>query len=76
MRWINRHKILRYVRMDHFEANLMVYIEYCSGFQKTQDSNLVGIVFLIKRQNGECDVTWFLFGTYPDVPAFKVRVYK
>ena len=34
--------------------------------------------FLIRRQNGECNVRSFrefLFGMSPDVPAFKVHIF-
>ena len=51
------------------------------GFIKVADSKVLRMAiqfeyfFLIKRQNGECNVRnfrRFLFGMSPDIPAFKV----
>ena len=45
------------------------YIQKYSGWQFS-----LGI-FLLKRQNGGCNVRNFLFGISPDVPAFKVGIF-
>ena len=43
--------------------------------ERTQDGYLGGVFFLLKRQNDECNVRRFLFGTSHDLPVFRVRVF-
>ena len=44
------------------------------AFRMTQDGiSFIRVFFLIKRQNGECNVRQILFEASPDVLAFKVR---
>ena len=58
--------------MNHFEVHLIVVVV------KVLRKAIPFEFFLIKRQNGDCNVRnfrWFLFGMSPGVPAFKVRVF-
>ena len=74
---IDQLKILHFfnVKMNHLEEHLMVS-------SRVIDSKVFRMAiqfehfFLIRCQNGKCEVTnfrRFLFGTSPDVSAFKVR---
>ena len=71
------HLRLTNSKMNHFVAHLMVS-------SRVLDSKVLRIAiqfqyfFLIRRQNGECNVRnfrRFLFGMSLDVPAFKVHVF-
>ena len=62
-----------YVKMDHFEAYLMVSssVVDCKVLRMTIQFELF---FLIRRQNGKCSVRSFgrfFFGMCPDVPDSK-----
>ena len=74
---INHRKLLwSLFGMNHCEFHLMVTSRVIhSKGKRLRISNLVWVFFLIKRQNGARNVTWFLFGKIPDVPEFKVRVF-
>ena len=77
---LTNSRFFLYVKMNYFEAQLMV----SSRISRIVDSKVLRVAiqfevffFLIKRQNGECNVRnfrRFLFGMSPDVPAFKVHV--
>ena len=66
-----------YAKMHHFEAHLMVSLRVIDSkvlWMATQFEYF----FLIKRQNGECNVRnfrRFFFGMSPDVPAFKICIF-
>ena len=51
-------------RMNHSEVHLIV-----TSRVKIKMAIYLGILFLIKRQNGACIVTGLLFAVSPDVPA-------
>ena len=69
---INQFCILS-VRMNHCEAHLIVTSRVIDS--KGLRLALVGVFFLITRQNDVCSVTWFLIGISSDEPVFKVRVF-
>ena len=70
------------IKIDHFEAHLMVpsrELDFKVLRMAPEDGRSVLVLFLIKRQNGKCNVRNFrrvLFDMSPDVPAFKVRLTK
>ena len=79
MRLTNYGLCTFYVKMNHFEAHLMI----SSG---VLDSKVLRMaiqfeyffIIMIIRRNGECNIRnfrQFLFGMSHDVPAFKVHVF-
>ena len=64
-----------YVKMNHFEAYLRVSSGVVDSKVLRIHGHSVSVFFLIRRQNGKCNVRnfrRFLFGMSPDVLAFKV----
>ena len=77
LRLINSRFAVFYVKLDHFEAHLMVSSRVVDSKVPRMVIQREYFFFLIKMQKGECNVRnfrRFLFGMNPDVPAFKLRV--
>ena len=64
--------------MNHFKADLVVSSNVVDFKVLSTAIKCEYFFFLIKTQNGECNIRnfkQFLLGISPDIPAFKLRVF-